>query len=341
MIAMGRSLVLFALAAGLIACGKEDSPAGDGRFEPVLPSGFPAYAEPSDNLYSLDRWRLGKRLFYDRALSRDSTVSCASCHLAAFAFSDTVAVSPGVAGRLGSRNAPSLANIAYHPWFLREGGVPTLEMQVAVPVQEHHEFDFNFLLLAERLAADPTYLALSREAYGRDPDPFVISRALAVFQRTLLSGDSPYDRWRIRGEALPEAARRGMALFFDARTGCAGCHGGLFFSEFALENNGLYLDYPDPGRMRLTGLPQDAGRFKVPSLRNVGVTAPYMHDGSLATLRDVLDHYRRGGAGHPVQSPLVRSLDITDGERDDLIAFLHTLTDASFLSNPHFLPDEE
>lgn len=338
---MRRGLLLFLLALTLAACGKEDSDAGIDRFQPVLPEGFPAVAKPPDNRYSLARWRLGKRLFYDRALSRDSTVSCASCHLPAFAFSDTVAVSPGVAGRLGNRNAPSLANVAYLPWFLREGGVPTLEMQVAVPVQEHHEFDFNFLLLAERLSADPTYRDLAQEAYQRDPDPFVISRALAVFQRTLLSGDSPYDRWRHRGEPLPEAARRGMALFFGPRTGCADCHGGPFFSAFALENNGLYLDYTDPGRMRLTGLPQDEGRFKVPSLRNVAVTAPYMHDGSLATLREVLEHYRKGGAGHPGQSPLVRPLDITDGERDDLLAFLLALTDSHFLNNPHFRPDEE
>jgi cytochrome c peroxidase len=324
-----------------ISCGKEVFAPGDTPFEPYLPAGFPTPVAPTDNGYSPARWKLGKRLFYDPALSRDSSVSCASCHHHGYAFSDTLALSLGVAGRIGTRNAPSLANVAYHPYFLREGGVPTLEMQVAVPVQEHHEFDFNFLLLAGRLSADPSYLALSREAYGRDPDPYVISRALAVFQRSLLSGDSPYDRFRNGGTPLPAEARRGMDLFFSDRTGCAACHGGLLFSTFGLENNGLYAAFADPGRMRLTGLPEDEGRFKVPSLRNVGVTAPYMHDGALATLSDVLEHYRKGGAGHPHQSPLVRTLDLSDRERDELLAFLLTLTDTPFLNNAHFLPDHE
>jgi len=337
---MRWGLLLITLFLGT-GCGKDVFAPGDIPFEPYLPAGFPEPPAPEDNRYSPARWALGKRLFYDPALSRDSAVSCASCHHPRQAFSDTLALSFGVAGRIGTRNAPSLANVAYHPYFLREGGVPTLEMQVAVPVQEHHEFDFNFLLLAARLGADTTYVALSREAYGRDPDPFTISRALAVFQRSLLSGDSPYDRFRTGGAPLPADARRGMDLFFSTRTGCADCHGGLLFSAFALENNGLYAAFADPGRMRLTGLPEDEGRFKVPSLRNVGVTAPYMHDGSLATLRDVLEHYRRGGAGHPQQSPLVRPLDLSDQERDELIAFLHTLTDIPFLQNVHFLPDHE
>lgn len=302
-----------------------------------VPHGFPVPPVPADNVPTHARWALGKKLFFDPVMSRDRTVSCASCHLPAFSFSDTVAFSKGVAGRTGTRNAPSLANVAYHPYLLREGGVATLEMQVAVPVQEHHELDDNLVLIGERLREDSLYMRMAHEAYDRDPDPYVITRAIAVFERSLLSGDSPYDRY-VAGHtgALSASQRRGMTLFFSERTNCAGCHGGFNFTYYSFSNNGLYVDYNDPGRFRLTGMEEDRALFKTPSLRNVAVTAPYMHDGSLPDLRAVIAHYRKGGAGHFRQDPRVRPLDLTDEEASDLVAFLQALTDASFLENPIF-----
>ena len=170
------------------------------------------------------------------------------------AFSDHTPVSFGVEDRLGTRNAPSLANVAYQPYFLREGGVPTLEMQVLVPIQEHNEFDFNIVLLAERLNDDTSYVKMAMNAYNRAPDAFVITRAIACFERSLLSGNSPYDQYikNNNTNAMTDAQIRGMNLFFSDRTNCSTCHSGFNFTNYAFENNGLYIQYADIGRMRLT-----------------------------------------------------------------------------------------
>ncbi len=303
-----------------------------------IPEGFPELDVPEDNAFSTARWELGKRLFFEKALSLDSTISCASCHEPALAFSDDLAFSLGVENRSGTRNAPTLANVAYHPYFTREGGVPTLEMQVLVPIQEHNEFDFNIVLLAERLKQDSAYLKMSYDAYGREVDPFVITRALACFERSLLSGYSPYDQFvnYNKERALTDAEINGMELFFSDRTDCAQCHSGFNFSNYAFENNGLYEKYEDEGRFRLTREESDRALFKVPSLRNIELTAPYMHDGSLTTLEEVLEHYRSGGEDHPHKSPLIRLLDLSDSEVSDLILFLKSLTDNHFVSNPLF-----
>lgn len=303
-----------------------------------VPEGFAEVSFPEDNAFSRARWELGKKLFYDPVMSVDSSISCASCHRPELAFSDAVAFSPGVENRPGTRNATPLANIAYHPYFTREGGVPSLEMQVLVPIQEHNEFAFNIVLLGERLSRDSAYVQMAQAAYERAPDPFVIVRALATFERSLLSGDSPYDRY-VNGrdpEAMPDAALRGMELFFSERTNCSACHGGFNFTAYAFENNGLYEEYEDAGRFRLTGGESDRGRFKVPSLRNVEWTAPYMHNGSLNSLEEVIEHYNAGGKNHPQKSKLVRPLQLTEGEKEDLIRFLQSLSDPTFIQNPIF-----
>ncbi len=229
-------------------------------------------------------------------------------------------------------------NVVYHPYFTREGGVPTLEMQILVPIQEHNEFDFNILKIAGRLKSDTAYVRLSRDAYGRDPDFYIITRGIACFERTLISGESRYDRFAFQGKtgALNASERRGMDLFFSEKTNCSTCHAGFNFSNYAFENNGLYENYVDPGRFRLTEDSSDIARFKVPTLRNVALTAPYMHDGSLPTLESVVEHYNSGGRAHPHRSPLVRPLGLTVGEKADLVAFLESLTDEKFVSNPKF-----
>ncbi|MCB0661791.1 MAG: cytochrome-c peroxidase [Saprospiraceae bacterium] len=334
-----RYFTLFILSVALFSCEKSEGP------EPFIfpqlmdiPPGFPEMEFPSDNKFSIERWELGKQLFFESALSKDSSLSCASCHEPGLAFSDKVSFSLGVENRLGTRNSPSLSNIGYHPYFTREGGVPTLEMQVLVPVQEHNEFDFNIVLIAERLKKDPRYVEMALLAYDREPDAFVVTRSLATFERTLISGNSKFDQYFYQGiqEALSPLEKEGMELFFSERTNCSSCHAGFNFTNYAFENNGLDEKYDDPGRFRLTLEPADSALFKVPSLRNIAVTGPYMHDGSIATLEEVIDHYNRGGANHPHKNSLLKPLGLTEYETSALKAFLASLTDQTFLENPLF-----
>ena len=315
----------------LVSCQKETPEPTHFLHLMEVPKGFPEVDFPEGNEFTQARWELGKKLFFDPIMSVDNSISCATCHLPSLAFSDEHSFTAGVANRPGLRNVPTLANVAYHPYFTREGGVPTLEMQILVPIQEHNEFDFNIVPLSERLAADSTYVEMSQNAYGQEPNPFVITRALATFERSLLSGNSPYDQNSLSGNA-----EAGKQLFFSERTNCSQCHSGFNFTNYAFENNGLYETYPDIGRFRLTKDSADMALFKTPTLRNIEVTAPYMHDGSLETLASVVEHYNRGGKDHPQKSELIHPLHLSESEKKDLIAFLKSLTDKSFLENPLF-----
>ncbi len=330
-----------ALALVFLACSDTDDLEVNDETQSSLtdiPEGFPQIEYPKDNAFSMARWELGKRLFFDPILSSDSSISCGSCHLPNHAFSDVVALSTGAENQPGTRNSPTLANVAYLPYFTREGGVPTLEMQVLVPIQEHNEFNSNIVLIAEKLNQNASYVSEALKAYDRIPDAFVITKALANFERTLISGNSFYDQYN-RGDldALTESQRRGMELFFGDKTNCASCHGGFNFTESELLNNGLYEIYADNGRYRLTGNPNDIGVFKVPTLRNIELTAPYMHDGSVETLEGVLAHYISGGSGHVNQSEQIEPLTLSDTEKTDLISFLESLTDVDFAANPNFI----
>lgn len=330
-------LLLFALAIGTIGCATDVAlHSAASSLPPILPSHFAEVVYPEDNVFSLERWELGKELFYSKSLSVDFSVSCASCHKAAFGFGDNQVVSPGVENRPGLRNVPGLANIGYHPYFTREGGVPTLEMQVFVPIQEHNEFDFNIALLADRLNENPEIVAMSNSAYARNPDPFVITRALATFQRSLLSFNSKYDEHLSGTNSLTEAELQGLALFQSERLGCSSCHGGFNFSDYSITNNGLYENYLDDGRFRLTELEEDRATFKVPSLRNLEFTAPYMHDGSLSTIEEVVEHYAQGPKAHLNLDPRIRSFDLSEAEKNQLVLFLLTLSDYDFISNELF-----
>lgn len=328
-------LIVFAF----IACQKdEDETLKQINQEAVLlniPEGFPEMEFPEDNELTADRWNLGKRLFYDKLLSIDQRISCGSCHKPSLAFADNKALSPGVFNRAGTRNVPSLANVGYHPYLLREGSVPTLEMQVLVPIQEHNEFNHNIVEIAKELKKDSTYLAMSRKAYGREPDAFVITRALANFQRTMISGNSNYDKYTKQGlvTALSSAAVKGMELFFSDKTNCSSCHAGFNFTNYAFENNGLDSIYADNGRQRLTNDPKDEALFKTPSLRNVSLTAPYMHDGRFLTLEAVIEHYNSGGKNHQHKSELVRPLFLSEDEKNQLVAFLNSLEDHEFIND--------
>jgi len=323
-----------------LSCAKEQKdvrPIDTAEALVIIPQGFPSMAFPDDNPFTRASYDLGKKLFFDPILSRDSSINCSACHLPGKAFSDEFSVSAGVDGAAGNRNSPSLANVGYHPYFMREGGVPTLEMQILVPIQEHNEFDFNIVLIAERLNRQPEYVDLCLEAYGRLPDPFCITRSIANFERTLISGNSAYDQYALQGEAgaLDQSELRGMNLFFSNELACGSCHSGFNFTDYSFQNNGIYTEYADEGRMHLTGLESDRALFKVPSLRNVGLTGPYMHDGSMATLQEVIWHYETGGENHPNKSKLIQGFGLNDSERADLLAFLNSLTDYDFVSNPN------
>jgi len=302
-----------------------------------IPQGFPDMEFPLDNQFSSIRFELGRKLFFDPVLSRDSSISCASCHRQELAFTDGRRFSLGVDLRIGHRNAPSLANVGYHPYLLREGGVPTLEMQILVPIQEHNEFDENILVIAEKLNRSKLYRELSMEAYERLPDPFVITRSIACFERALVSGNSSFDQY-LHGDskAISESALRGYQLFKRDSLNCIQCHSGFNFTNYGFFNNGLYEVYNDVGRMRFTGKEEDRSLFKVPSLRNVALTAPYMFDGSFESLEQVIEHYASGGKNNPQKSKLINGFHISNEDKMDLIHFLQSLSDEQFISNPNF-----
>ena len=327
------SFVLFSLL--FFSCEKE-VPKSVVAKDSSYPAHFPEIEYPDDNQFTDARYKLGKKLFYDPILSEGNEISCSSCHKPELAFAHDQKVSPGIEGRLGDRNSPSLANIAFHPRFMRDGGVPTLEMQALVPIADHFEMGSNIVVAAERMVQLEEYRTLSQQAYERTPDPYVITRALACFQRTLISGNSPYDDFAYKGNRFALDAReiRGMNIFLSDKTQCSTCHSGVLFSSFDYANTGLYESYDDDGRYRLTLEEGDRSKFKIPSLRNVGLSAPYMHDGSMNTLSEVIDHYASGGANHPNKSDLIKGFEISEIEKVDLIAFLHTLTD------DHFITDE-
>ncbi len=332
---MGKHRLYLILAILIYGTGCERDPMSRAAIKSDIPDHFPEIIYPDDNAYSVARFELGKSLFYNPVLSRDSTLSCGSCHKLHLAFGDNTTTSPGVEGRNGSRNSPSLANVAYLPYFTREGGVPTLEMQVLVPFQEHNEFDFNIVDAAERLMQNDEYVSMSMKAYNRLPDAFVITRALACFERELISGESRYDQYVFGGDksVMTRDEIAGMNLFFSDKTNCSTCHSGFNFTDNSFANNGLYAENADVGRMRLTGKQSDMGLFKVPTLRNISVTAPYMHDGSFNSLRQVVEHYNSGGNSHLNKDNNVKSLGLAKREIEALLAFLNTLTDDNFIRN--------
>ena len=337
-------------------------------FDPFahIPERYPRPVIPDDNPLSASKVELGRWLFYDRRLSVNGTFSCGSCHRQALAFTDGLARSVGATGELHPRGSMSLVNAAYASRLTwANNNLDRLEIQALTPLfgEEPVEMGMGGKEdgIIRLLRSDARYLELFPDAFPADADPYSILntvRAMASFVRTITSFDTPYDRY-LAGDsaALSASQRRGMELFFSERLECFHCHGGFNFTDSSthenalvesvgFHNNGLYNiglqgDYPPDNRglYALTGEIRDTGRFKAPTLRNIELTAPYMHDGSLATLDDVIDHYAAGGrtieegryAGvgsrNPFKSAFVRGFDLTIEERADLLEFLHSLTD--------------
>lgn len=287
---------------------------------------FPPMVWPADNRPNALRRELGQQLFFDPILSRDSSVACADCHFPDRAFSDTVARSVGFHQRTGMRNASPLQDLAWRNNFFHDGGVRKLELQVFAPLFDSAEMAFQPIELEERLNRHPEYPDAFRRAYGRDPDFYGLVRALASFERGLISPVSDFDRW-LMGEqqALSKKAKAGMSLFYSPRTSCGSCHSGIFLSDDRFYSIGLDNGNRDPGRYRITYQVKDSAHFRTPSLRSLRLTGPYMHDGSLQSLKDVIDHYNRGGGDDPLKDPRIRPLELTQAEQDALLAFLQSL----------------
>ncbi len=304
----------------------------------ALAASFPAMSIPTNNPQSAAKIELGRQLFYDQRLSADNTVSCSSCHSQNFAFSNAGnAVSTGIDGQKGSRNAPSLGNVGYRKSLFWEGGSPSLELQAMGPITSHDEMGMEPEVLVKKLRAIAGYDKQFKSVFKDGVTMLNITRALASFERTLITNSSPYDRFNAGDQkAMSAAAIRGLELFFGEKGDCFHCHGGFNFTNEGLHNTGLYKVYKDEGLARITKRKEDVGKFKTPSLRNVVLTAPYMHDGSRKTLRDVLNDYNTGGQPHDNADGLMRPLELSKQDIDDLIAFLEALTDPALIKNPKF-----
>ena len=294
-----------------------------------VPSGFPSVPWPAHNPITRAKVDLGQRLFTDAGLSSDGTVSCQSCHLPEAGFAEHVPVSIGVDGRSGIRNSPSLVNVAYQNLFFWDGGALSLENQVFGPLESEDEMNANLGDVLDYLTADSSYVQAFERAFRRPPDLAGLTQALASFQRTIRSGGSRYDTY-LSGQtgALSESERRGLNLF-EGKANCTTCHSGFLISDRSFRNNGLAVISSDSGRARITTLAEDYGRFKVPSLRNVDITAPYMHDGRFQSLMEVVDHYDAGGSETRQQDAAIQPLHLTAQEKADLAAFLRSLSDTS------------
>jgi len=341
-----------------------------------LPPYFPVPRVPEDNPMSVAKAELGRFLFYDKRLSGNGTQSCASCHHQDKAFTDGRAVAVGSTGELHPRSAQHLANSVYHPTLTwANTALVTLEAQMMVPMFSETPVelginDANRDQVLGRFAADPDYVRRFAAAFPGEPAPIGFSniiKAIATFQRTLISGHSKYDQY-LQGKAqLSDSEKRGLNLFMGEKAECFHCHGSFNFNdqivhagtrvlELPFSNTGLFNiggtgAFPEPNRglFEITGKPLDMGRFRAPSLRNVELTAPYMHDGSLANLEAVLDFYAAGGrliesgpyAGDgrlstPSKSEVIGLIDLSAQDKVDLIAFLKTLTDHEFINDPRY-----
>ncbi|MDX5481940.1 MAG: cytochrome-c peroxidase [Hymenobacteraceae bacterium] len=344
---------LYLLLLLLAACtkpGAEEASPQSQRFAPAVPANLPtAVPYPERNPFTREGVELGRMLFYDPILSASNQISCASCHQQDKAFSDGAALTTaGVTGQPLKRHAPALINLAWMNGLFWDGGAKDVESLVFGPLTHPDEMGQNLKELVQELQHHPTYPRLFRQAFGSDSVTSAgIARALAQFQRTLISASSRYDKY-VRGESggkLTTLELQGLALF---RQHCTSCHATDFFTDQGYHNNGLNAVFSAAdeglalGRGRITRQQQDIGKYKTPTLRNIALTAPYMHDGRFATLEQVLEHYRSGVVPSATLAPELRQqngqlgIPITPEEKEKIILFLHTLTDKDFTQNKAF-----
>ena len=294
---------------------------------------------PSDNPQNAEKIALGRKLFFDKRLSLDGSISCASCHDPQKAFSDQRSKSIGINGLLSERNAPSILNAAFLKTAMFDAHLATLELQAIVPIQEPVEMGHNMKILIKQLRQIPEYQAAAKAIFGRDFDAWVLTRSLAAFERSLLSMNAPFDQYMAGNKkAMSKDQLAGWRIFSDELY-CTNCHPAPYFTTYEAANNGLYASYEgktDQGRFRIHHDSSDIGKFKIPSLRNLPLTYPYMHDGSINSMEAALAHYQKGGAGHPLQDPRILSFELSTKEKAQLLAFFNALVDTSYLRRNGF-----
>lgn len=358
-------LGVLVLLAALGACRPDDDDPDDGSggtthqttpYTLLIPANFPPMTIPSDNPMTEEGVRLGRYLFYEERLSGNNTQSCSSCHAQAFAFSDHGnQFSTGIDGLQGTRSSMVLQNLGWETRFFWDGRAMSLEEQILQPVENPIEMHETWPNAVAKLQADPAYVSLFQAAFGSTTiDQYKAAKAIAQFLRTLISGNSRFDQF-MRGEIVltpeeqlgfqltqQEGGDPNLGLGGQWGADCFHCHphGGARFTDGLFRNNGLDAVFADPGLGGVTGLPQDQGLFKTPSLRNVAVSGPYMHDGRFSTLEEVVEHYNSGGTPSPTISPFMKftqgGLQLTAEKKAQLVAFLNTLTDQDFLTNEAF-----
>lgn len=351
-----KLLVIGALAGILLVKGCRKDPDTNRPTPYVIKTNeaFPELNLPVDNPLTKEGVLLGRMLFYDPIMSKDSSVSCATCHRLDIAFTDGAKVSKGIRGQILNRNSMPLFNLMWHNKFFWDGRATTLREQVLIPIQAHNEMDMNLFNLVQALKGSERYRNQFQGAFpDKEITPELVSKALEQFLVSVVSFNAPIDQLKFRSDTLnviSESALRGLKLFLqpieNGGADCFHCHSNLPFfgnnsSSGSMANNGLDVAFADNGFFNVTGREADKGKFKIPSLRNVELTAPYMHDGRFDNLEEVLDFY---SSGVNMNSPNLdinilshnAQLNLTQQQKDDIIEFLKTLTDMSYVKNPEY-----
>jgi cytochrome c peroxidase len=323
---MTRLLAAFLLAATALAASAGDF---DGPEYPYkVPLGLKAPDVPGDNPVTDAKVDLGKKLYFDKRLSRDGTISCATCHAPEKGWTDQAPVSTGIKGQKGGVSAPTVLNAAYMEFQFWDGRAPSLEEQAKGPIQNPIEMGFTHEEAVAKLKTIKGYAPLFKKAFGDETiDIDRVAKAIATFERTVLTGNSPYDKWQAGNKkAMSESAIRGHHVF-NGKANCQICHDGFNFSNSDFHNIGVGMqaEKPNLGRYEQTKNENHKGAFKTPTLRNLKYTAPYMHDGSEATLETVVEYYNKGGFANPHLDGRMKPLGLTDQEKKDLVAFMNAL----------------
>lgn len=329
LVSLSAVVITAAVLAGAAACAATAMAAD--AYIPPMPLGLQAGAlrTPADNPITKEKVELGKLLFFDTRLSKDGTINCATCHAPEFGFAEPRKVSTGIGGAQGGRNAPTAINSGFSFFQFWDGRSPSLEDQATGPMANPIEMGHTLEAVTKAVSSVESYRPYFKAAFGDETVTIDrIAQAVASFERTLLSGNSAWDRYAVGHDegALSDSAKRGLKLF-EGKAKCSLCHAGFNLSDGIFHNLGVGMSAaePDLGRFKVTGQPADKGAFKTPTLRDISKTAPYMHDGSQATLEEVVEFYNKGGEPNPTLDVKVVKLDLSAQEKADLVAFMKAL----------------
>lgn len=358
---MKRIFFLFLITGFWIACDDdideanslEHIPYAPKAYNITVPKGWHTPEIPADNPMTVEGVELGRRLFYDPILSVDSTISCASCHKIQGAFTDNEPVSIGVMGRKGKRSSMSIANMVFmNKGLFWDGRSKTLEAQALLPVEDHLEMAENWSIAEQKLRKHRDYPSYFRKAFGisskNNITKELAAKAIAQFERSIISKDSKFDKV-LQGEpgySFTDDEEAGYIMFFNTKTSlpdaqCGHCHSGSLVTVNQYLNNGLqeandYEDFVDKGYGEVTKDKYDNGKFRVPTLRNISYTAPYMHNGSIKTIEEMMNHYNSGGKYSPNKDPLIQQVKLNPIQKQQVIEFLKTFDDTTFINNPAY-----